>query len=58
MVGNGATEDLAAQRVGMRVFLLIDCLINREKRDLAQYPAGRFAQLREYVAELRRNVEG
>ena len=34
MIGNGATEDLAAQRVGMRVFLLIDCLINREKRDL------------------------
>lgn len=57
MIGNGATEDLAAQRVGMRVFLLIDCLINREKRDLTQYLAGRFAQLRKYVVELRRNVE-
>ena len=57
MIGNGATEDLAAQRVGMRVFLLIDCLINREKRDLTQYLAGRLAQLRKYVVELRRNVE-
>lgn len=30
MVGNDVTEDMVAQIVGMNVFLLTDCLINRE----------------------------
>ena len=31
MVGNDATEDMAAREVGMDVFLLTDCLINAKK---------------------------
>lgn len=49
MVGNDAAEDTAAELVGMRVFLLTDCLINKEQRDLSGYPQGGFDQLLEYI---------
>lgn len=49
MVGNDATEDLAAQSAGMEVFLLTDCLINREKKDLSPYHRGSFPQLRGFL---------
>lgn len=45
MVGNDATEDMAAQRAGLRVFLLTACLINREGLDISEYPKGGFAEL-------------
>ena len=31
MVGNDVTEDMVAEETGMQVFLLTDCLINKEK---------------------------
>ena len=40
MVGNDATEDLAAASAGLEVFLLTDCLINREGKDLTPAPSG------------------
>ena len=49
MVGNDALEDTAAAQVGMKVFLLTDCLINKEGRDISAYPQGSFEQLLEYV---------
>ena len=49
MVGNDATEDMAAQEAGMSVFLTTDCLINRENKDISVYPNGSFEQLMEYV---------
>ena len=49
MVGNDATEDMAAQEAGMSVFLITDCLINRENKDISVYPNGSFEQLMEYV---------
>ena len=49
MVGNDATEDLAAQSIGMQVFLLTDCLINKAQKDISQYPHGDFAQLAAYL---------
>lgn len=49
MVGNDVTEDMAAREVGMEVFLLTDCLINRENRDIAQYPHGSFPELLAYI---------
>ena len=33
MVGNDATEDMVAAETGMRVFLLTDCLLNRENKN-------------------------
>lgn len=49
MVGNDATEDMAALEAGMSVFLITDCLINRENKDISVYPHGGFEQLLEYV---------
>lgn len=52
MVGNDATEDMAAREVGMDVFLLTDCLINAKNRDLNAYPRGDFAALNAYINAL------
>ena len=52
MVGNDADEDMVAEKLGMRVFLLTDCLINRHERDVSQWPRGSFDALTAYVQEL------
>lgn len=48
MVGNDVTEDMVARELGMKVFLLTDCLINKEQKDISVYPSGSFAQLLDY----------
>lgn len=45
MVGNDVTEDMVAETLGMKVFLLTDCLINREGADLSHWPHGGFDEL-------------
>ncbi len=45
MVGNDATEDMVAKTLGMKVFLLTDCLINKENKDITVYPHGDFDAL-------------
>ena len=53
MVGNDVTEDMeAAQKAGMNVFLLTDCLINKERKDISVYPRGSFEQLIDFANEL------
>lgn len=52
MVGNDATEDMAAQETGMKVFLLTDCLINQSGKDLSPYPQGSFPELLNYLRSL------
>ena len=49
MVGNDAEEDAASVRAGMDLFLITDCLINRDGADLSQYRCGHFADMIEYV---------
>lgn len=50
MVGNDVEEDMEAGiAAGMNVFLLTDCLINRERRDINKYPRGGFEQLMGYI---------
>ena len=51
MVGNDVTEDMAAKSAGMEVFLLTDCLINREVKDIAQYRHGDFVRLLGFLRE-------
>ncbi len=48
MVGNDVDEDMTAEKTGMKVFLLTDCLIRREK-DISRYPRGGFADLSDYL---------
>ena len=50
MVGNDVQEDLLpARRVGMKAFLLTDCLINRGGADIGEYPQGGFDELKEFL---------
>ena len=49
MVGNDAEEDTAAKKLGINVFLLTDCLINKKERDLSPFPQGSFTELLEYI---------
>ncbi|MBQ7827423.1 MAG: HAD family hydrolase [Clostridia bacterium] len=49
MVGNDVDEDMIAETVGMKVFLLTDNLLNRENKDISKYPQGGFAELREFL---------
>ena len=53
MVGNDVTDDMAAQALGMQVFLLTDCLINLEGKDIGAYPHGNFEQLMKFWTKLR-----
>lgn len=55
MVGNDASEDLAAASLGIQVFLLTDCLINPKKVDISKYPQGDFNALLEFLKKLNRN---
>lgn len=52
MVGNDVTEDMVAREIGMDVFLLTDCLINKEQKDISVYPNGSFNELRNYIEKL------
>ncbi len=52
MIGNDATEDLAAATLGIPVFLLTDCLINKKEADLSAIPHGGFDDLLAYLQTL------
>ncbi len=49
MVGNDVGEDMVAETLGMKVFLLTDCLINKEEKDISKYPQGGFLELLTYL---------
>ncbi|MBQ7902816.1 MAG: HAD family hydrolase [Oscillospiraceae bacterium] len=52
MVGNDVGEDMIAENLGMKVFLLTDCLINKADRDISVYPHGGFNELAQFIKEL------
>ena len=52
MVGNDVGEDMTAANLGMKVFLLTDCLINRKNADISELPRGGFEMLIDYIAKL------
>ena len=49
MVGYDVEEDMIAETLGMKVFLLTVCIINKYDKDIAQYPHGCFDSLIEYL---------
>lgn len=49
MVGNDVAEDMVAKELGMQVFLLTDCMINKDNKDITQYPHGSFDELRRFL---------
>lgn len=52
MVGNDVHEDMCAFKLGMDVFLLDECLINKNSEDTLEYKRGKWEQFREFVEEL------
>lgn len=52
MVGNDVDEDMMAEKLGMKVFLLTDCLINRHNKDTSVYPHGSFDELLQFINTL------
>ena len=52
MVGNDVGEDMVARELGMQVFLLTDCLINRVEGDIEAYPHGGFDDLLAFLDTL------
>jgi len=55
MVGNNVSEDMVAAELGMNVFLVTDCLINKKDQDISNYPQGDFQAL---LAYLKLKLEG
>ncbi len=53
MVGNDVDEDMVARMLGMRVFLLTDCLINKSCADIGNYPNGSFPELLDFIRRLK-----
>lgn len=49
MVGNDVDEDMVAETLGMKVFLLTDTMINKHRKDISQYPQGSFHDLLNYL---------
>lgn len=49
MIGNDVNEDMIAAELGIKVFLLTDCLINKNNENIARYPHGSFDDLRNYI---------
>jgi FMN phosphatase YigB (HAD superfamily) len=52
MVGNDVSEDMVAEKLGMKVFLLTDCLLNKDNEDISKYPSGSFKELKEYIENI------
>lgn len=52
MVGNDVDEDMVAGKLGMQVFLLTPCLINKSGKDLDTYPHGSINELMDYIRGL------
>lgn len=52
MVGNNVDEDMIAETLGMKVFLVTDCLINEKNKDISVYPNGSFLELMKFIKEM------
>lgn len=52
MVGNDVGEDMIAKELGMQVFLIPACIINKAGKDVSAFPQGSFAELIDYAKAL------
>ena len=49
MVGNDVEEDMMTEALGMKVFLMDECLLNIKNKDISIYPKGGFKELIEFI---------
>ncbi|MDE6408320.1 MAG: HAD family hydrolase [Anaeroplasmataceae bacterium] len=52
MIGNDVEEDMVARNLGMQVFLLTDCLINKDNVDISIFPHGDYEDLFNYLNQV------
>ena len=52
MVGNDVLEDMIASELGMKVFLLTDCIINKKNQDTSEFAQGSYPELIDFVKNL------
>lgn len=52
MVGNDVLEDMISSELGIKTFLLTDCLINRKNLDYSKYEQGDFSKLIDFIKNL------
>jgi len=52
MVGNDVGEDMIAETLGMKTFLLTDCLINKTDRSVDEFAHGGFDKLNDWLETL------
>lgn len=52
MIGNDVSDDMPARDIGMKVFLITDCLINIKNKDISCYERGGFAELNAFIERL------
>ncbi len=53
MVGNDIGEDMITKKLGMKVFLLPEFLINKVNEDIDDYPHGTFDDLLKYIEKIK-----
>ena len=52
MVGNNVDEDMIAEKIGMKTFLLTNCLINTNNKYISKYRKGNFKDLKKFIISL------
>ena len=49
MVGNDVNEDMIVERIGTKVFLITDCLINKDNKNISKIPQGNLNDLFNFI---------
>ena len=49
MVGNDVSEDMCATEVGIKTFLLTDCMINSKNADISSFEKGGYPELERFL---------
>ena len=52
MIGNDVNEDMPAERLGFDTFLITDCLINRDNKELSLYRHGTFEDFFDFLTDI------
>ena len=52
MVGNDVGEDMITEKLGMKTFLLTDCLINKTDKNISEFQGGSFDELSSFIKSL------
>ena len=52
MVGNDFDEDMISSKLGMKTFLVTECLINKSNSDISLFNKGSFDDLINYIERL------